>query len=103
MCRREDALPGNSVLDVPAAVVADNDSAPVSGGALKPYAHDGSAQREIVELRSRSCTMTITAGSLPTVSRSRLQRRTRAILRRPREDTVLARRRDPPLTSPRPD
>jgi hypothetical protein len=48
MCRREDALPGNSVVDVQAAVAADNDSPPVSGGGQKPYAHDGSAQREIV-------------------------------------------------------
>ena len=48
MCRREDALPGSSVLDVQAAVAADNGTLPVSGGAFKPYAHDASAQWEIV-------------------------------------------------------
>ena len=48
MCRREEALADDSVLAVQAAVAADNDKPPGAGGAAKPYAHDVSAQSEIV-------------------------------------------------------
>ena len=48
MCKREDTLAGDSLPDVQAAVAADNDNPPASGGARKAYAHDASAQSEIV-------------------------------------------------------
>jgi hypothetical protein len=48
MCKREDTLAGDSILDVQAAVAADNDTPPVPGDAYKVYAHDVSAQSEIV-------------------------------------------------------
>lgn len=48
MCKREDTLAGNSVPDVQAAVAADNDTPPASGGDQKAYAHDVVAQSEIV-------------------------------------------------------
>jgi hypothetical protein len=48
MCKREDILAGNSISDVQAAVAADNDNPPASGAAPNAYAHDVSAQSEIV-------------------------------------------------------